>query len=203
MNYRNHHHHCLSSFILLAKPRLIVFDLDGCLWKPELYHLTRRGLEQSPFILLPGGTRCRSQLGSVVTLFPDVAGILQELNDDNNEWKDTRLAISSRTDQPEWAREILSLLTLPDQKTTLESVITGPWIMESEERKVVHFEKLSKKTGIPLDQMMFFDDVTGNAKAVSRMGVTTGFTPKGLTREIFDKTVSKYPVKWGVVGLED
>ena len=111
------------------------------------------------------------------------------------------LAISSRTDQPDWARELLGKFTLSSGKT-LQERMTGPWILESTERKVLHFQRLSDTTGIPLANMMFFDNDIGNCKSVSRLGVTVGFCPKGIDREIFDKTMSKFPVKWGVVGLE-
>jgi magnesium-dependent phosphatase 1 len=198
------------------RPKLIVFDLDGCLWKPELYELARRKRkgenappppQQSPFSSLAGGNRCRSQVGSVVTLHADVPSILHELST-AEEWSDTELAISSRTDQPEWARELLGLFTLPisskrsnDTPRTLKEVIGGPWEMVSTERKVLHFERISEQTNIPLEQIMFFDNDIGNCKSVSRMGVTVGLAAP-LTRTIFDRTVAKYPVKWGVVGLE-
>jgi magnesium-dependent phosphatase 1 len=196
------------------KPKLIVFDLDGCLWKPELYELARRRRkgdnappQQSPFVPLAGGNRCRSQGGSVVTLHADVPSILHELAT-AEEWSDTQLAISSRTDQPEWARELLGLFALPasskksnDTPQTLQEVISGPWEMVSTERKVLHFERLSEQTNIPLEQMMFFDNDIGNCKSVSRMGVTVGLAAP-LTRTIFERTMAKYPVKWGVVGLE-
>lgn len=140
-----------------------------------------------------------------MTLHKDVPSILTELAT-NDEWSDTQLAISSRTDQPEWARELLGLFTIQASKksnapTSLDDVIRGPWEMVSDERKVLHFERLSQETNIPLNQMMFFDNDIGNCKSVSRLGVTVGLAAP-MSRSVFDLTVAKYPVKWGVVGLE-
>ena len=188
----------LSHVIALSTPNLIVFDLDGCLWKPELHYLARRSTEQTPFQTLAGGNRCRSHAGSVVTLFKDVPGIIDDI------WLqgDSQMAISSRTDQPEWARELLGKFLLPRSATTLHEAIAGPWILDSTARKIQHFEILSRETGIRLTDMVFFDNDPGNCKSVSRLGVTVGFCPNGLDRSIFDTTLTKFPVKWGVVGLE-
>lgn len=205
---------------LSTPPNLIVFDLDGCLWKPELHNLARRGRgrqqqqqqgsdrscpeeQHSPFQILVGGAggavgnRCRSQAGSIITLFQDVPGILDELYE-----LDIPMAISSRTDQPEWAYELLGTFTLAQSGRTLQQVMTGPWIIDSTQRKVHHFHRLSQETGIELSDMVFFDNDPRNCKSVSRLGVTVGFCPHGLDRHIFHTTLSKFPVPWGVVGLE-
>ena len=188
----------LSHVVALSMPNLIVFDLDGCLWKPELHHLARRSTEQTPFQTLTGGTRCRSHAGSVVTLFNDVPGIIEDIGQQG----DTQMALSSRTDRPEWACELLGKFILPRSGRTLQEAMAGPWILDSTESKIRHFEKLSRETGIRLTDMVFFDNDPGNCKSVSRLGVTVGFCPNGLDRTIFDITLTKFPVKWGVVGLE-
>ena len=230
---------CANALPVVLLPRLIVFDLDGCLWSPELHDLSRRmrkrdngttktkGQEHahaadhhghSPFFTkLTAGNQCRSSCGVVISLYKDVPEILEAIRDQNkNDMQEIMLAISSRTEHSEWARELLDKFDLPgltsrnkssndnhnDTDTTM-APSTGPWIIiDSTRPKVLHFEQLARETGIPYPQMMFFDNHARNCKAVSRLGVTVGYCPKGLDLAMFTKTMSKFPVPWGVVGLQ-
>ncbi len=124
------------------------------------------------------------------------------------------MAISSRTDHPEWARELLrtfELRTLTRTNATtatnhdavsLQDAMTGPTILDSSRSKVGHFEQLNRDTNIPYADMMFFDNHARHCKSVSRLGVTVGYCPNGLCLDVFQKCISKFPVRWGVVGLE-
>ena len=249
-------------------PRLIVFDLDGCLWKPELHELARFSgsrkrndkrnggnsngsrdahavHDQSPFTKLMTADgcnyECRSNCGFTISLFKDVPIIFLEIlqlqlqlqlhlyQDAGEETTDSSrimLAISSRTEHPEWAVELLGKFDLsPESKndtnnnhTTLDKTvfslqhqhhnqhnnhaIAGPWIIDSTRSKVLHFQQLSDETGIPYTEMVFFDNNPKNCKSVSRLGVTVGYCPHGLSLDIFHKTMSKFPLRWGVVGLQ-
>ena len=198
-NTSNNNANNANSPIATKLPRLIVFDLDGCLWKPEMYELSWRGMGHAPFEYMDGHdkTRMKTQLNSVVQLIGDVAEILDELV----LVPTIQLAISSRCDEPKWARELLEKMILPSSGKTLQEAITGPWEI-SHDAKIHHFDRLAKDTGIPLNDMIFFDNEQQNCKSVSRMGVTVGYTPQGVTRSIFDQTMSKFPCAWGVVGLE-
>jgi magnesium-dependent phosphatase 1 len=184
-----------------SKPRLIVFDLDGCLWKPEMYELAWQGMNHSPFEPIRDGTFMKSRLDSVVRLFGDIPEILDEIVLNEQEWSGTQLAISSRTDEPQWAKELLAKFVLPKSGMTLESAIKGPWEI-SYDSKTIHFERIAKKTGIGLEEMVFFDNEQGNCKLVSRIGVTVGYSPDGLNHGIFQATMEAFPTAWGVVGLE-
>lgn len=54
--------------------------------------------------------------------------------------------------------------------------------------KIAHFKALHKKTGIPHEEMLFFDDESRN-KEVSKLGVTFVLTPRGVNRKVFEKGV--------------
>jgi len=91
-----------SSVALRAKPKVVVFDLDGCLWDPEMYMLSWRG--GAPFE--PDGDAMLSQSGERVVLLGAAREILRELRT-TDDWSATKVAISSRTDEPAWAAELL------------------------------------------------------------------------------------------------
>jgi magnesium-dependent phosphatase 1 len=186
-----------------SNPRLIVLDLDGNLWRPEMYELTWDGYNHSPFTKI-SDTKVKSQINTVVSLIGDVAELLDEfvleqhIGKSRDTFTATQLAISSRTDVPIWAKELLSKFTLPRSQRTLQDVITGPWEI-SYDRKVIHFQRLTKDTGIPWQDMVFFDNEYANCQSIAQLGVTVGYCPQGITRSIWESTMKAYPNTDGTV----
>ena len=187
------------------QPRLIVLDLDGNLWRPEMYELAWEGRNHAPFEPWlsqhqDGTTRLKSQLGTVVTLIGDVADLLDEfvLQQDDDAAADTQLAISSRTDVPGWALELLDKFVLPKSQQTLKEAIQGPWEIRSDS-KVRHFERISKKTAIAPEDMVFFDNEGGNCRSVAQLGVTVGYCPNGIKRGVWTSTMAAFPNTDGTV----
>ena len=62
-----------------------------------------------------------------------------------------------------------------------------------------HLREVSRKTGIPLSEMIFFDNEPGNCQTVAAAGVTSAYTPNGLDREIFCRALETYPAPGKVV----
>lgn len=168
-------------------------------------------------------TRLRSKSGTVVQLIGNVAEVLEELYSDPK-WKDTMVGISSRTDEPAWARELLHKFTLssyneqcssstpPEASKArqsnravpipLKTVFTGPWEI-AYDSKTAHFERISETTGVALESMLFFDNEAGNCRSVSKLGVSVCYCPDGVTRSAFDQAVASFPCSRGnVVGLD-
>ena len=89
-------------------PKLIIFDLDGCLWSPEMYEILYYSQGQgSPFTLDEYDTDIvRTVAGEPVKLLGSVRDVLYELQYDEK-WWNTNVGISSKTDEPNWARELL------------------------------------------------------------------------------------------------
>ena len=94
---------------LRAKPKVVVFDLDGCLWDPEMFMLSWRG--GAPFT--PDGDAMLAQSGERVVLLGAAREILRELRM-TDDWSATKVAISSRTDEPAWAAELLDKFRVDD-----------------------------------------------------------------------------------------
>lgn len=178
-----------------SKPTLIIFDLDGCLWSPEMYELLWQGRGAgSPFRAI-GDNKMQSNSGTAVELLGDVANVLEELHSD---YPSVKVGISSRTDEPSWAMELLQKFQLPNSRKPLQTVFTGP-IEISYDSKTQHFERISKSTGVPMTEMLFFDNEFGNCRSVSKQGVSVCHCPNGVTREAFDAAMSSFPCQWGKV----
>ena len=111
--------------LLAAKPKVVVFDLDGCLWDPEMFMLSWRG--GAPFT--PDGDAMLAQSGERVVLLGAARDILRQLRT-TDDWRATKVAISSRTDEPAWAAELLDKFRVgdmvPRQRTpSTRSLLTG------------------------------------------------------------------------------
>jgi magnesium-dependent phosphatase 1 len=143
---------------------LFVFDLDFTLWDA-------------------GGTWCdhtmppyRRQNGHVedgegrmIALYPEVRSILELLDK-----RGITMALASRTHSPVIARRLLDLFGIGDYFTYLQ-IYPG--------HKVRHFRYLHKDSGIPYDQMYFFDDEHRNIEAVEHLGVQARLVRGGLCWE--------------------
>jgi magnesium-dependent phosphatase 1 len=84
----------LLGFFLVSKmnkiPKILVFDLDGCVWNPEMYELMW-GPGGGPFKVRPDGD-LSDKSGEHIYLMGDVRKIMDELKHDAK-WSETKVAI--------------------------------------------------------------------------------------------------------------
>ena len=151
-------------------PKLIVLDLDNTLWTPELYQIRQK----TPPIP-----------GKDIQLFPDAAKILKF-------WKDkcppSRLAIASRTNKGNWARQLLEGFRVDDEPISnlfdFVEIQTGS--------KKEHFARLKQNADVAFHHMLFVDDARMNLGEISQMGVLCTHTPHGITIDHFVRSIQKY-----------
>lgn len=115
---------------------------------------------------------------------------MTEINRLNQEGHDIRAAVASKTDEPNWARICMNHLVINDERTiTIADCFEHSLIEISYGSKAGHIERLHRKTGIPYEQMAFFDNEDWNIKDVSRAlpAVKCIYTPNGMTRQAWEK----------------
>ena len=56
-----------------------------------------------------------------------------------------------------------------------------------------HLRTIASKTGIALEEMIFFDNQIDNCRDVADIGVTVAYTPNGVTKEVFDAVLAAFP----------
>lgn len=88
-------------------PVVVVWDLDGTIWQPEMYEL-RGG---SPFRELEDGTVVDSR-GERIRLLADGIHVLLRLKED---WPHVHVGIASTCDEPAWAKELLRTIKVRKQ----------------------------------------------------------------------------------------
>ncbi|XP_016497350.1 uncharacterized protein LOC107816175 isoform X1 [Nicotiana tabacum] len=166
-------------------PRLVVFDLDYTLW---------------PFYC-----ECRS-INEKPSMYPQAKGILHALKD-----KGVNVAIASRSPTPDIANAFLKKLGIKPmfvaQLTSSQPLFT--WsrsgnsrleerktkkieIFSSWTHKTEHFQKINRKTAVPYNDMLFFDDENRNIQAVLKMGVTSILVGKGVNLGAFRQGLSEF-----------
>lgn len=101
------------------------------------------------------------------------------------EGHDIRAAVASRTDEPQWAKICMDYLVASDGSTL--SHCFGDLIEISFGNKKEHFRRLQKKTRIPYEQMVFFDNEQYNIKSVQQLGVRCVYTPDGMMEEHWEE----------------
>lgn len=143
-------------------PKCVVFDLDFTLWDCWCdTHVTppmkRRGDDVN---------KVYDRHGDPLSFYRDVPGILLQLHRSK-----IHVAAASRTHAPKVARQILTELLIPgsfnsDNDDPLKARKEGGTVpaiklFDSMEiypgSKMEHFRELNRKTGIPFEDMLFFD----------------------------------------------
>jgi magnesium-dependent phosphatase 1 len=185
-------------------PKAIIFDLDGCLWTPEMYEiLFFMGGMGSPFRedpndalnLLTSGNNPVRLLGDVRSVFLDIYT--------EPHLRDVQIGISSRTDEPDWARELLTKFKVVslgedinfqgrdenEEFVYLENIFNGPIEIAKDSKvdpNVDHFRRISLECGIDYEDILFFDNEYGNCQSVASLGVSVVYCPDGVTREVWN-----------------
>ena len=151
-------------------PRLVVFDLDFTLWDCGGLWID---CTSPPFRRDEEGL-IRDRRDRVFRLYPEVPSILDHL-----ESSGCLLGLASRTEQPDWAREVLDLMGLRS-RFQFEEIYPGS--------KVRHFRSLRSASGIAYEDMVFFDDEQRNIVEVGELGVTAIHVHRGMNRRHLERS---------------
>lgn len=166
-------------------PKVIVWDVDGTIWAPEMYQIWGSHKSKPGFKTTDGGKSAVCTDGRTkVQVLADVREILEHLlAHPEVKNKSTQIAIASTCDEPDWARDLLTTLTLthPETKKQIlmdelfdhKEIITAP-------NKKQHFENIARKTGAKFSEMIFFDNQRDNCEFIRKLGVNTVYTPDGV-----------------------
>ena len=191
----------MSAPASLVYPKLVVFDLDECVYHPEMYSLH----------VVPTKNDCvRGDLGGgyegvigvksgseTIRLFPGALKVMQRIL--AGDYPGMRIAAASSADTPlavRIGRAALELLEVAPG-VTVRSVFALGFPQDydgnmqigrspplSSKKEQTHFPILRRETGVEYADMLFFDDCNwgDNVGNVNRaLGVVGQRTPHGLT----------------------
>lgn len=190
-----------------AFPRLIVFDLDNTLWTPELYQLRSMPTPNQDIRLFPDALQILQCFRELKEYCAIAAAAASETDFDSS----FELAVASRTHEYEWAHALLDRfpITIQQQPSSnadavassstnsavmMRSLFPSPHLVQIQTgSKRQHFARLKAATEVPFHQMLFLDDDEYlNLAEVSAMGVLSVHTPRGVTLDLFERSLRKY-----------
>lgn len=170
-------------------PKLVVFDLDACCWFPEMYMMS----SGPPYKKVKGNmNKMVASNGEEVKLLGITRAVWALLQAPCGRFRNTRVAIASRCDEPAWARELLKLFEAAPDVSFWDVCEKGDLVEIYKGSKKGHFKALQKKTGIAFEDMCFFDDDPVNIRDVSSLGVVCVLTPDGVTSDAWEKGLRDY-----------
>ena len=199
------------------RPKLLVLDLDDCVWFPEMYTLSRVPTAADVVIGELANNRGQGVVGvksgnEVISLYPGALTALQEVMDGMHGKMRLGVASSAYTAQAvAIGKAAMQMLEVLPGKSVYEVLMRG-WkhpkgeddhniqigrsFPLSSDKSKTHFPILRDSLDIPYNQMLFFDDCnwSDHCKLVEKNcpGVVTQRTPNGITEELWRGGLEKF-----------
>ena len=104
-----------------------------------------------------------------------------------------QIAAASRTHAPDLANTLLKQLQVPPPPSPRSKRAWDyfDYLQIFPGDKRTHFNKIQKQSGVPYEEMLFFDDEVRN-RNVESLGVTMWLARDGVTRGEVDKAVREW-----------
>ena len=167
-------------------PKVIVFDLDYTLWPFWVDTHPSPPLRKST----DGGLTVRDAYGGRrYGFYNEVAGILTSIKN-----KGIKIGCASRTETPDLAREMLSLLRIPAEGSSQPALGLFDYLEMYPGSKTRHLQRIQKSSGVPYEEMLFFDDESRN-RNVEDLGVVFQLVRDGVTRTEVAKGIENWRKK--------
>jgi len=194
-------------------PELVVFDLDDCLWSPEMYELSEipRKVEIGKLGECDEGVIAVWSGNDKIKLYPGALRALQEFYLDMH--PGMRIAAASSANTPlaeKIGRTAMGMLEVLPGVTAREvfakgwqdgfegNLQIGRQPPLSPDKSATHFPFLRKATGIDYKKMLYFDDCNWDdhcGKVAAKHSVIGVRTPFGLQKESWVKGLKAYESK--------
>jgi len=184
----------------LLLPKIFVFDLDYTLWPFWVdTHVT------APVKPRDNNSRCVDKWGESFAFYPAISSILHACRVRN-----IPIALASRTYAPDLARDMLKALhiipTFSDNPAADTRSVRALDYFDHTQifpgNKTQHFSRIQQASGIPYEDMIFFDDEARNRNVQTELGVTFCLVRDGMTREEVDRGVWEWRRRKGIKPAE-
>ncbi|CAE7789647.1 MDP1 [Symbiodinium sp. CCMP2592] len=169
-------------------PLLMVFDLDGVCWSPDMYQ-TKGG---EPYSLVAPGL-VKNSKDEEIRLFPAVQAVWKMLHSPEARSRGVRVAVASSSRRHKAVPLLKAMEIVPG--VSMWDVI-DPRLFEMYYRrgegKRPHLEALLSKSAVSPSDVLFVDDAAENVQSVRSLGVQAVHLPQGLTQEAWSLALESY-----------
>jgi len=145
-------------------------------------------LSGAPFRREEGGRLVIDCRGEQVRLMGVSHDIMHELVT-RDHFKGTKVAYVSRCDIPEWADDCMHLFEAAPGMSLRQ---LADYVEIYPGTKTKHFRAVSKASGIAFRDMLFFDNESRNIRDCKALGITSIYTPRGMTRRVWEEGLAEY-----------
>lgn len=142
--------------------QVFVFDLDFTIWNAGDIFCSETNPPYSW-----NEDKLVDQSGRWIRMYPEAMEVLQMLKS-----KGVLIAAASRTNEPEWAIQLLQLFDI-DKYFDIKEIYPGS--------KITHLNRIQEQIGCPFDQMVFLDDEDRNIGDARSLGVNCVLVNNGIT----------------------
>ena len=142
--------------------QVFVFDLDFTIWNAGDTFCSETNPPYSW-----NDDKLVDQSGRWIRMYPEAMEVLQMLKS-----KGVLIAAASRTNEPEWAIQLLQLFDI-DKYFDIKEIYPGS--------KITHLNRIQEQIGCPFDQMVFLDDEDRNIGDARSLGVNCVLVNNGIT----------------------
>lgn len=142
--------------------QVFIFDLDFTIWNAGDTFCSETN---PPYFW--DKDKLVDQSGSWMQLYQEATEVLQMLKS-----KGILIAAASRTNKPEWAKQLLQLFDI-EQYFDIKEIYSGS--------KISHLKRIQKQVGCPFNQMVFFDDEERNIREAKSLGINCVLVNNGIT----------------------
>lgn len=166
-------------------PKVVVLDLDGTIWTPEMYELWGGG--GAPFSI-ESNDELRDKAGTRVRLYDGVALAVRD-----SIRASAILGVASTTDEPKWAIECMSkfVIEMDETRYTLHELFRhNSEIYKGLKRN--HLKAIKERTGVEFEDILFVDNEYGNIRTVEALGVCCYYASDGLTARAWREALHKF-----------
>mmetsp|Transcript_4572 Transcript_4572/g.9138 ORF Transcript_4572/g.9138 Transcript_4572/m.9138 type:complete len:328 (-) Transcript_4572:115-1098(-) len=173
----------------VAKPKLLVFDLEGTLWEPDVETVERNG-GGAPYTLEPRSGDILDRNGLRIGLIGDTRDALYDLFEDDGHWAGVKLAAISNDDHSfETTKNFLKMFRI-DDGLRLFQVFDHIVLKRGTVKN--HLEIIRTRTGIEYQDMLYYDNQRYNVAEAQDLGCCALYVKEGFAEGTFTKSLDSF-----------
>eukprot|EP00746_Dinoflagellata_sp_MGD_P148961 gnl/MRDRNA2_/MRDRNA2_81078_c0_seq1.p1 gnl/MRDRNA2_/MRDRNA2_81078_c0~~gnl/MRDRNA2_/MRDRNA2_81078_c0_seq1.p1 ORF type:complete len:267 (+),score=36.68 gnl/MRDRNA2_/MRDRNA2_81078_c0_seq1:175-975(+) len=160
-----------------ARPGLVVFDPDKCIWNKELFEMPGG----PPFTYDEEENACIDKLGQKIS-FRHPTSVIKIWKILQQSWQ-IPIAIACTSPKNKWCRELMKKFKVNDKDTMHDAVGKG-LISVSTASKKTHLTELSQKSGVKLKTCLFLSMKWNTYTPLKSLVRLSSLPPMGLRKEL-------------------
>eukprot|EP00180_Rhodochaete_pulchella_P001519 Plantae.Rhodophyta-Rhodochaete_pulchella.ctg2334.p1 GENE.Plantae.Rhodophyta-Rhodochaete_pulchella.ctg2334~~Plantae.Rhodophyta-Rhodochaete_pulchella.ctg2334.p1 ORF type:complete len:340 (+),score=59.22 Plantae.Rhodophyta-Rhodochaete_pulchella.ctg2334:695-1714(+) len=175
----------------VAQPKLIIFDLEGTLWEPEISEIEGASGGGAPYKLDKRSGDVFDRNGLRIGLIGDTRDALLDLFEEDR-WANVQTAAISNSDTSFGTSKVFlkKFRVAVDDNIRLYQVFDHIILKKGSVKN--HLEMLHERTGVEYNDMLYFDNQRYNVAEAQIMGLCALFVKHGFAEGTFIRSLDSF-----------